>query len=65
MVVFEDTATPFDPLARELPDGKDLALPLKERKIGGLGIFLTVRGMDEFSYERTGDRNRNIFKMNT
>lgn len=65
VVVFEDTATPFDPLARELPDEEDLALPLEERKIGGLGIFLTVRGVDEFSYERVNDRNRNIFKMNT
>ncbi len=64
VVMFEDTAAPFDPLARELPDEEDLALPLEERKIGGLGILLTVKGVDEFSYERFADRNRNIFKMN-
>lgn len=64
VVVFEDTAAPFDPLARELPDEEDLALPLEERKIGGLGIFLTVKGVDDFSYERIDNRNRNIFKMN-
>lgn len=63
-VVFEDTAAPFDPLARELPDDEDLALPLEERNVGGLGIFLTVKGVDDFSYERVADRNRNIFKMN-
>jgi len=63
-VVFEDTAAPFDPLARELPDEEDLSQPLEERKIGGLGIFLTVKGVDDFSYERVADRNRNIFKMN-
>ena len=51
-VVFEDTAAPFDPLARELPDEEDLSQPLEERKIGGLGIFLTVKGVDDFSYER-------------
>ncbi|MPR35321.1 ATP-binding protein [Salmonirosea aquatica] len=64
VVVFEDTAAPFDPLTRELPDEEDLALPLEERNIGGLGIFLTVKGVDDFSYERVADRNRNIFKMN-
>jgi serine/threonine-protein kinase RsbW len=63
-IIFEDTAAPFDPLARELPDEEDLTLPLEERKIGGLGIFLTVKGVDEFSYERVADRNRNIFRMN-
>ncbi|WP_373514738.1 ATP-binding protein [Persicitalea sp.] len=62
-VVFEDTSAPFDPLARELPDEEDLAKPLEERKIGGLGIFLTVKGVDDFSYERVEGKNRNIFKM--
>ena len=62
-VIFEDTTDPFDPLARELPDEEDLAKPLEERKIGGLGIFLTVKGVDDFSYERVGEKNRNIFKM--
>ncbi|TDB64013.1 ATP-binding protein [Arundinibacter roseus] len=62
-VIFEDTATPFDPLQRELPDEEDLTKPLEERSIGGLGIFLTVQGVDEFSYEYVENRNRNIFKM--
>ncbi|GHB57724.1 ATP-binding protein [Persicitalea jodogahamensis] len=62
-VIFEDTSAPFDPLARELPDEEDLTKPLEERQIGGLGIFLTVKGVDDFSYERVGEKNRNIFKM--
>ncbi|MBU1820318.1 MAG: ATP-binding protein [Bacteroidetes bacterium] len=63
VVIFEDQALPFDPLARELPDEEDLSKPLEERSIGGLGIFLTVSGIDDFSYEYVNNQNRNIFKM--
>lgn len=63
IVIFEDQAPPFDPLRRELPDEADLAKPLEEREIGGLGIFLTVKGVDDFSYEYVDTTNRNIFKM--
>lgn len=63
IVIFEDQAPPFDPLRRELPDEEDLTKPLEERAIGGLGIFLTVRGVDDFSYEYIDNTNRNIFKM--
>ena len=34
-----------------------------ERQIGGLGIFLSIGGVDEFRYERNGEINRNIFVM--
>lgn len=62
-VIFEDTAIPFDPTNHELPDEEDLTKPLEERHIGGLGIFLTITGVDEFLYEPTSNGNRNIFKM--
>jgi serine/threonine-protein kinase RsbW len=62
-VMFEDTAVPFDPTSRELPDEEDLTKPLEDRHIGGLGIFLTVKGVDDFQYEPTSTGNRNIFKM--
>lgn len=62
-VVFEDDAVPFDPTARELPDEEDFDLPLEERPIGGLGIYLTVNGVSEFSYEYVNNRNRNIFEV--
>jgi hypothetical protein len=29
--------------------------------MGGLGLFLAIRGVDEFRYERHGQINRNIF----
>ena len=58
-VVLEDEAGPFDPSKMGTPDHVDL--PLGERPIGGLGIHLTIQGVDEFSYERAGDRNRTTF----
>jgi len=63
-IFLEDTGVPFDPLAKEPPSEEDLALPLEERPIGGLGIFLVQKGVDIFSYEFADGRNRNIFVMN-
>ncbi len=60
-VIFEDDAAPFDPTTRELPDQEDFDLPLDERPIGWLGIYLTVNGVSEFKYEYSDNRNRNIF----
>jgi serine/threonine-protein kinase RsbW len=61
-VSLEDTAIPYDPL-RE-PEPTNLHTPLEERKIGGLGIFLTTQGVDRFDYEWVDGKNRNIFVMN-
>jgi anti-sigma regulatory factor (Ser/Thr protein kinase) len=47
-----------------LPDEDELNLPLEERSIGGLGIFLVLKGVDTFRYERINEHNRNIFVMN-
>lgn len=61
-IVLEDTALPFDPIQRDEPD--DLELPLEQRQIGGLGIYLAMKGVDRFIYERIDNHNRNIFVMN-
>ena len=53
-VIFEDRGIPFDPTAREDPDR---SLSAEERKIGGLGIFLTKRIMDEVIYEYRDGKN--------
>ena len=61
IVTLEDTAPPFDPFRRPEPDQVDL--PLEDRPIGGLGVFLAMRGVDEFRYEHDGAHNLNIFVM--
>lgn len=50
-----DDGPEFDPLAAAAPD---TALGLDERPIGGLGIELVKRLMDEVQYERKDGRNR-------
>ena len=39
----------------------NLQQPLTQRPIGGLGIYLAKNNVDDFRYERVGDRNRHIF----
>lgn len=51
----EDDGPAFDPLAAAAPD---TSLGVDERPIGGLGIELVKRLMDEVHYERTEGRNR-------
>ena len=52
--VISDTGMPFDPTAR---DEVDITADLSSRKIGGLGIHLIRRIMDEVHYERRRGRN--------
>lgn len=51
---FHDNGVPFNPLEKELPD---ITLPWEDRKIGGLGIFLVIKNMDDVTYEHTGKEN--------
>ena len=61
-IYVEDTGPAYDP--RSTPPPENLDRPLEERAIGGLGVYLTLRGVDQFLYERVGNRNRNIFVIN-
>jgi|SRR5712691_10985424 len=56
----EDTGAAFDPRQAPVPETD---LPLEQRPVGGLGVYLAIKSVDEFLYERVGDRNRTIFKM--
>ncbi len=60
VITFIDTGVPFDPLAKEDPD---ITLPADERKIGGLGIYMVKKNMDDVKYEYRGGQNiTTIFK---
>ncbi|WP_375793706.1 anti-sigma regulatory factor [Chlamydia sp. 12-01] len=54
-VTIKDNGSSFNPLTASI-DIQD-QLPLDERKLGGLGIFLAKNSVDEFQYERHGDAN--------
>ena len=57
-ITLTDEGQPFDPLAKDDPD---ITLSAEERDIGGLGIFMVKKSMDEVSYERKDGKN--IFVM--
>lgn len=59
-ITLEDRGPAFNPLEQEAPDNH-LAKPIEERPIGGLGVFLAIRGVDQFLYERDRDVNRSTF----
>ena len=55
-IEIEDHGIPFDPF-HEAPV-PDTTLPLEDRPIGGLGVFLVQSLMTSTRYERIEDRNR-------
>ena len=54
MLTFLDRGRPYDPLAKADPD---ITLPTEERQVGGLGIFMVKKMMDELTYEYKDGRN--------
>ncbi len=63
-VILEDSAPPFNPIEKITPGEAELALPLEERPIGGLGIMLAKDNVDEFDYLYKQGMNHNIFRVN-
>ena len=53
-ITFADTGIPYDPLKKEDPD---VSLPVEERKIGGLGIFMVKKSMDDMLYKYRDGQN--------
>ncbi len=49
-----DNGIAFNPLCEKDPD---LTVPVEDRQIGGLGIFMIKKIMDIVNYERAGDQN--------
>jgi serine/threonine-protein kinase RsbW len=60
-IQLQDTSREYNPLGLEKPGHLDK--PISERPIGGLGVFLAVRGVDEFRYERLPGRNLHTFMV--
>ncbi len=54
VITFIDNGTPYDPLSAEDPD---ITLPAEERQIGGLGIYMVKKSMDEIAYEYKDGQN--------
>lgn len=54
IIKFEDHGIYYNPLEKEDPD---TTLSAEEREIGGLGIFIVKKSMDEMKYERINGRN--------
>lgn len=54
-IEISDDSRAFDPL-RQAPR-PDVAAPLEDRSIGGLGVYLVQTLMDEAHYRREQDRN--------
>lgn len=54
ILTFIDKGKPYDPLAKEDPD---VTLSAEDRQIGGLGIFMVKKSMDNISYEYNEGRN--------
>ena len=60
-LIYEDSAPPFDPLAA----GKrtDIESTIKERRVGGLGIFITIGLTKQADYSYFEGRNRICLRL--
>lgn len=61
VITFIDHGVPYDPLANE---DSDVSLPAEQRKIGGLGIYIVKKSMDEITYEYKNGKNILKIKKN-
>ena len=60
-ITFIDEGVPYDPLAKPDPD---VTLAAEDRPIGGLGIFMVKKTMDDMVYEYKNQRNMLTLKKN-
>jgi anti-sigma regulatory factor (Ser/Thr protein kinase) len=61
VIVLEDDSPAYNPL--DTPPPADLKRPPQTRKVGGLGVYLALQGVDAFHYEWRQGTNRNHFTM--
>lgn len=51
---YRDGGVPFNPLEKEPPD---FSIPIGQRQVGGLGIYLALTSMDTAEYEFVNGEN--------
>lgn len=61
VITFIDKGVPYDPLKKDDPD---ITLSAAERQIGGLGIYMVKKSMDEIAYEYKDGKNILRIKKN-
>ena len=54
IIAFEDNGIEFNPLEKQDPD---VTLSADDRLVGGLGIFIVKKTMDDVRYERKDNKN--------
>ncbi len=54
LLTFTDSGKPYNPLEKDDPD---VSLSAEERELGGLGIFMVKKSMDEMHYEYRDGKN--------
>lgn len=54
IITFIDGGVPYDPLQAADPN---TGLPAEERELGGLGIYIVKKTMDEITYEYKNGKN--------
>ncbi len=54
-IILRDNGVPFNPIEVEIHPQVDA--PLHERKVGGFGIYMIRKMIDEVSYQREGNEN--------
>ena len=60
-ITFIDNGKPYDPLAKKDPD---VSLSAEERQIGGLGIYMVKKNMEDVRYEYKNGKNVLTIKKN-
>ena len=60
-ITLSDSGIPYDPLKKEDPR---IDVPAEERDIGGLGVLLAKKNMDEIEYNYEDGRNILTMKKN-
>lgn len=53
-ITFIDSGVPYNPLEKE---DADITLSAEERRIGGLGILMVKKSMDDIKYEYSDSKN--------